>query len=82
VKVANASIIAFALLAGQGLAADLAPLSPGKPAGISKAQDADTMTALYIIGGGALITGIAVLASDNGSASTAPAATTTTSTST
>jgi hypothetical protein len=83
-KVIYAGVAAIALLAGQALAADTAPLAPGKPAGVKKAQDEDTMTALYIIGGGALVAGIAVLASDdnNNNTTTPPPTTTTTSTST
>jgi hypothetical protein len=80
-KVIYASVAALALLAGQALAADTAPLAPGKPAGVKKAQDEDTMTALYIVGGGALVAGIAVLASDdNNNSTTPPPVTSTTST--
>jgi hypothetical protein len=80
-KIVCACVAVFSLLADQALAADASALAPAKPAGIKKAQDADIMTAVYVIGGGALIVGIALLASDNGSASTPPAAATTTSTS-
>ena len=43
-KIVYAGIAAIALLAGTAVAADRAPLAPGKPAGVKKAQDADTMT--------------------------------------
>ena len=69
-KIVYAGIAAIALLAGPAVAADRAPLAPGKPAGVKKAQDADTMTMLYLVGGGAVIAGIVVLASDNNSTPT------------
>jgi hypothetical protein len=62
---------AVALLAGQAFAAETAPLAPGKPAGVKKAQD-ESMMALYVLGGAAVIAGIAVLASDNGDNNVAP----------
>jgi len=59
-----AGIAGLALLAGPA-AADGVSLAAGKAAGIQKAQDADSMTALYLIGGGAIIAGIVLLASDD-----------------
>jgi hypothetical protein len=49
-------------------------MAPGKPAGLTKAQDQGDNTILYIVGLGAIGAGIAILASgnsDNG-APTAP----------
>lgn len=43
-----------------------APLAPGQPAGLTKAQDAEVdNTALYILGLGAIAAGIAILASNS-----------------
>jgi hypothetical protein len=83
VKKVCAIVAALALLAGPAAtAADWAPLSPGKSAGVNKAQDEDNNIALYIIGGGALIAGIVVLGADNNNtAAPAPATTTTATTS-
>jgi hypothetical protein len=72
-----AAAVSVALLAGQALAADTAPLAPGKPAGIKKAQD-DPNLPYYLVGGAGAIAVIAVLASDNGSSATTPTQTTTT----
>lgn len=41
------------------------PLAPGKPAGVKQADLGDD-TLLYIVGIGAVIAGIAIIASDNG----------------
>jgi hypothetical protein len=75
-----AALAAASLLTTSAIAA--APLAPGKPAGLKKAQDADDNTILYIIGIGAVAAGIAILASDsndnNGSTTTPPTTTTTT----
>ena len=80
---AGIALLAGQTLVGPSMAADTAPLAPGKPAGLKKAQVSDSDMALYVIGGAAVIAGIAVLASDNGSnATTTPPATTTTNTST
>jgi hypothetical protein len=87
------ALAAATLLAGQAVAAGTAPLAPGKPAGIKKAQDSDPNLPWYLVGGAAVIAGIAILASDNGSnaaaaaappttTSTTPSTTTSTSTST
>ena len=83
-KTVYASAAALTLLAGTASAADapVPALAPAKPAGLKRAQDEDTMTAIYVVGGGALVAGIALLASDNGNAATTPPAATTTATST
>jgi hypothetical protein len=41
------------------------PLAPGKPAGVAKAQADDDNTVLYVIGVGAIVAGVALLASDH-----------------
>jgi hypothetical protein len=58
-----AAVAAFALFATQALAAG--PLAPGKPAGVAKAQADDDNTVLYVIGVGAIVAGVALLASDH-----------------
>ena len=58
-----AAVAAFALFATQAVAGG--PLVPGKPAGVAKAQADDDNTVLYVLGAGAIIAGIALLASDN-----------------
>jgi hypothetical protein len=55
----------MALFATQALAAESAPLAPGKPAGVAKAQADDDNTVLYVIGVGAIVAGVALLASDH-----------------
>ena len=70
----------LALLTGPALAAGSASLPAGKPAGVRKAQDGNNNTALYVIGGGILVAGIAVLASDKNSAPVPGTTTTTTTT--
>jgi hypothetical protein len=76
------ALAAMALLAAPALADGAGPLAPGKPAGAAKAQDRDN-TVLYVIGAGAIVAGIALLASDNGSnAGSSSSTTTNTSTST
>jgi hypothetical protein len=76
-----AAMAAFALLATQALADGAAPLPAGKPAGLAKAQDEDN-TLLYVVGAGAIIAGIALLASDNGNSMGSGSGTTTGSTTT
>jgi hypothetical protein len=58
-----AAMAAFALLTTQAMGAGL--LAPGKPAGVAKAQDADDNTVLYVLGVGAIVAGVALLASDH-----------------
>ena len=71
------SLLAF--LTDPALAAGLASLPAGEPAGVRKAQDENNNTALFVIGGGVLVAGIAVLASHSNSAP-APGTTATTTT--
>jgi hypothetical protein len=61
-----AAMAAIAWLAAPALADGVRPLAPGKPVGVAKAQNRDN-TVLYVIGAGAIVAGIALLASDNGS---------------
>ena len=66
-RVLIASLLATSLCATSVLAADAgAPLAPGKPAGVRQAQLEDS-TILYIVGAGAVIAGIVLVASNNGS---------------
>ena len=50
-----ASLVATNLLAAEATAPTNAPLAPGKAAGVKKAQDADTTSLLWILGGAAAI---------------------------
>ena len=61
------SLLALALSTSAVLAADVKPLSPGHPAGVKRAQAEDN-TRLYVLGGAAVLAGIAVAISnhDNG----------------
>lgn len=74
---------AIGLLAAPAMAGSVTPLPPGTPAGVAKAQDQDDgNTLLYVIGGGAIIAGIALLASDNGNGNSSVGTTTGTTTTT
>jgi hypothetical protein len=76
---------AMALFATQALAAESGPLAPGKPAGVAPAQDYNDNTVLYVIGVGAIVAGVALLASDHhhsGAGSSGGGGTTTTTTTT
>ena len=66
----TAALVATILVlpATQVLAGDL-PLPAGKPAGIKTGQD-DGHTLLYVVGGGAIIAGIVILATNNGNGPT------------
>jgi hypothetical protein len=64
-RILIAALLTACLTAGNVLAADAAgPLAPGKPAGVKKAQVEDN-TILYIIGAGAVIAGIVLVASNS-----------------
>jgi hypothetical protein len=83
------SFLALALSTSTALAADVAPLSPGVPAGVKPAQDymlGSDNTLLFIGLGAAAIAGIALAASSGGNtpaaAVTPPVVTTTTTTTT
>jgi hypothetical protein len=73
--------LALALSASTAFAADVAPLSPGAPAGVKPAQEitAGNHTWLYVAIGAAVIAGIAIAASggDDNAASPAVAPVTT-----
>jgi N-acetylneuraminic acid mutarotase len=79
------SFLALALSASTAIAADVAPLSPGVPAGVKHAQDVGMgdNTWLYVGIGAAVIAGIAIAASsgnDNSMSPVVPPPATTTST--
>jgi hypothetical protein len=82
IALAAAALLAGQALIGPSLAAGTAPLAPGKPAGIKKAQVSDENLPWYLIGGAAVVAGIAILASDNGNSPAAASTPTTTNTTT
>jgi hypothetical protein len=59
-----ASVFATNLLAAEAAA----PLPTGKPAGVHKAQDADTDTLWWVVGGAVVVGAIAAVASGGNSA--------------
>ena len=66
-KVFGSVLLAATLVASSAFATDATgPLAPGKPAGVKKAQDVDTATLLWIVGGGLVVGGIALAASSGG----------------
>jgi hypothetical protein len=77
-RIIGAAILASSLIVSSAFAATnaAAPLAPGKPAGVKKAQAADN-TMLMVLGLGIVAGGIALVASGNGNGSVT---TTTTST--
>lgn len=66
----GAAILASSLIVSSAFAATnaAAPLAPGKPAGVKKAQAADN-TMLMVLGLGVVAGGIALVASGNGNGS-------------
>ena len=58
-----ATVLASSLIASSALAADVAPLAPGKPAGVKQA-DIEAGGVLMWVGILGLAAGIAILASD------------------
>ena len=80
---AIASVVSFLVPAVLGTAVMAeAPLAPGEPAGVKKAQDTDHNTLLYVVGLGLIGGGIALLASgDSDHPGTPPSTTPTTTTS-
>jgi hypothetical protein len=77
------SLVALAMSSSAVLAADVAPLSPGAPAGVKHAQDVGQGNMLLYIGlGAAAIAGIAIAASQDDNAAPTPAPGTTTTTTT
>ena len=80
-----AAAVAASLIASSALAAtDVAPLAPGKPAGVKQAQDFNEGTWIWIVGLGIVAAGIAVVASgnSNGTLAAGTVGTTTTTTTT
>ena len=53
------SLLALALSTSAVLAGEVAPLSPGHPAGVKRAQ-AENNTPLYVLAGTAVLAGIAI----------------------
>ena len=68
-RVLIAAVTAASLFASSAFAAT-GPLAPGKPAGVQKAQAADSTTWLWVLGAGLVIGGIALIASDSGNNNT------------
>ena len=66
----GAAVLASSLIVSSAFAATnaAAPLAPGKPAGVKKAQAADN-TMLMVLGLGVVAGGIALVASGNGNGS-------------
>ena len=63
-----AATVAASLFATNLLAADIAaPLAPGKPAGVQKAQFEDIAPIWYVLGGVAIVGVIVAASSDNNS---------------
>ena len=66
----GAALLATTMFVTSAFAADsVGPLTPGKPAGVQKAQAGDT-TLLWLIGAGLVVGGIILVASNNGGNST------------
>jgi hypothetical protein len=66
----GAALLATTMIVSSAFAADsVGPLTPGKPAGVQKAQAGDT-TLLWLIGAGLVVGGIILVASNNGGNST------------
>ena len=73
----GSALLAATLIVSSAFAAtdSVGPLAPGKPAGVKKAQDVDTSTLLWIVGGGLVIGGIALAASSGSDKTPAPSST-------
>ena len=69
-RIIGAAILASSLIVSSAFAATnaVAPLAPGKPAGVKKAQAADN-TMLMVLGLGVVAGGIALVASGGGNGS-------------
>jgi hypothetical protein len=82
-SIASATILSLLITSSTGaFAASQSALAPGKPAGIKKAQDQESLTPLLVFGAAAVGIGIALAVSDNDDATpgTPPPTTTTTTT--
>lgn len=64
-RVLIAAVTAASLFASSAIAAT-GPLAPGKPAGVQKAQAAESTTLLWVLGAGLVIGGIALVATNGG----------------
>jgi len=78
-RIIGAAILASSLIVSSAFAATnaAAPLAPGKPAGVKKAQAADN-TMLMVLGLGVVAGGIALVASGGGNGSVTTTTTSTT----
>ena len=67
----GAALLATTMIVSSAFAAtdSVGPLTPGKPAGVQKAQMEDS-TLLWIVGAGLVIGGIVLVASGSGNSST------------
>jgi hypothetical protein len=67
----GAALLATTMIVSSAFAATdtVGPLTPGKPAGVQKAQMEDS-TLLWIVGAGLVIGGIVLVASGSGNSST------------
>ena len=71
------SLLALALSTSAALAGDVAPLSPGAPAGVRQAQANDSTILYGVLGAGALAGFLVALTSGNSSGPAVSAPTTT-----
>ena len=70
-RTVGAALLATTMIVSSAFAATdtVGPLTPGKPAGVQKAQ-MDDSTLLWIVGAGLVIGGIVLVASGSGNSST------------
>jgi hypothetical protein len=70
-RTVGAALLATTMIVSSAFAAtdSVGPLTPGKPAGVQKAQ-MDDKTLLWVIGAGLVIGGIVLVASGSGNSST------------
>ena len=70
-RTVGAALLATTMIVSSAFAATdtVGPLTPGKPAGVQKAQMEDS-TLLWIVGAGLVIGGIVLVASGSGNSST------------
>jgi hypothetical protein len=70
-KALTAAALAAVLTSSQAMAADNAPLAPGKPAGLQAAQ-LGTGTTVLLLAGAAIVIAIAIVTSNSGGAAGQP----------
>lgn len=68
----GAALLATTMIVSSAFAAtdSVGPLTPGKSAGVQKAQMDDNSTLLWVVGAGLVIGGIVLIASGSGNSST------------